>query len=109
MSEQTESTQSVVVYFRFDGDDETPVLALGQQLTAALAQSQAGVYDGHELALLDSDDGYLFMCGPDADILFEAVQPVLEASNLTRGGKATLRYGPPELDDVDERILTLAG
>jgi hypothetical protein len=36
------------------------------------------------------------MYGPDADTLFNAIGPVLQATDFMRGASVTLRYGPPE-------------
>lgn len=109
MSAQTDTTQSVVVYFRMANDDLGSVQTLGTQLSAAIDRAQAGAYDGHEVALLDGDDAYLFMVGPDAERLFDVVRPLLDASSLMRGARVTLRQGPPEDDDVPERIVMLSG
>lgn len=70
---QLEISQSVVVYFRCANDDIDPIHALGAALSKAIVDARVGVYDGHEVALLDGDDVYHFMYGPDADALFAAV------------------------------------
>jgi len=46
------------------------------------------------------------MYGPDADRLFETVQPLLEACAFMRGARITLRYGP-RAADVRERQVVL--
>ena len=64
-----------------------PVYALEQELTKVIAEAGVGVYDGHEIALLDGDDAYLFMYGPDADKLFAAVQPTLQGDEFAERGQ----------------------
>ncbi len=104
---QLDVSQSVVVYFRCTGDDLAPVYALERTLTEVIADAGVGVYDGHEIALLDGDDAYLFMYGPDADKLFEAVQSTLQGDPLLKGAKATLRYGTPDDETVAERHIVI--
>ena len=107
MTEQMPSLQSVVVYFRMPGEDLTQLYALEQQLATALTDAGAGVYDGHEVALLEGDDAYLFMTGPDADRLYEAALPVLAGSALLKGAEITLRYGSSDDEDAQLRHLPL--
>ena len=107
MAEQTQNPHSVVVYFRMPGEDLTQLYALERQLTTALADAGAGTYDGHEIALLDGDDAYLFLVGPDADRLYDAAQPVLTGSSLLKGAEITLRYGSADDEDVLLRRLPL--
>jgi hypothetical protein len=68
---------------------------------AAIESAGVGEFDGNEMAQ-DGSDGSLYMYGPDADQLFEAVRPVLEAATCITDAVATIRYGPPE-DGVRER------
>jgi hypothetical protein len=37
--------------------------------------------------------GFLFMYGPNAEALFKAILPTLEATDFMRGAKALLRFG----------------
>lgn len=102
------SEQSLVVYFQFPSTgDLEPLLALEDDLAEAIEQSGAGEYDGHEVGLLEADDAYLFMYGPSADKLYDAVRPLLEGSALLRGGEATLRYGGPDEETAEERRIKL--
>ena len=108
MSEQSEVLHSVVVYFRFAAADDAPLHAIGAALTQALADAGAGTYDGHEVALLENDDAYLFLTGPDAERLYEAARPVMEGSVLLKGAQVTLRHGPPDDESAAERRVELA-
>jgi hypothetical protein len=78
-------------------DDRTldPLFALEDELTDALEGSEAGELDGHEIAV-DGSDGFLFLFGPDADALFELIEPVLRKSAVTHHADAVLRYGEPD-------------
>jgi hypothetical protein len=97
---------AVIVKFDYIGStDLTPLFGLENKLEAAINAAKVGEFDGNEVAT-DGSDGMLYMYGPDADRLFEVVQPVLEACSFMRGALITLRYGPPAAD-VRERQLVL--
>lgn len=102
-----DNAQSVIVAFRCSSDDLEQVYALERQLTQAIVDAGAGVYDGHEVALLDGDDAYLFMYGPDAEKLFQSVQPILASASLLTGAMVTLRYGSPDVDGIAARCVPL--
>jgi len=61
-------------------------------LDQMIRSSGAGEFDGDEFG---EGACTLFMYGPDADLLFRAVEPALRSSPLVRGGRAIKRYGPP--------------
>src|SRR6185503_9700926 len=71
---------------------------LTDKLADAIDERKAGEFDGDEFG-----DGIcrLYMYGPDADKLFDAIKRPLLASRLSKGGHAIKRYGPPE-DGVKE-------
>ena len=100
-------SQSVIVYFRFSNENLEPIHTLERALIEAIVDAQVGVYDGHEVDLLDGDDAYLFMYGPDADRLFAIVQPLLEAASLMQGAEVTLRYGSSDNEAAEERRLRI--
>jgi len=98
---------AVIVTFTYGGStDLDPLFALEKQLESNIAAARAGEYDGNEVAV-DGSDGTLYMYGPDADKLFAAVRPALEACSFMRGAVVKLRYGPPA-DGVPEREVRLA-
>ena len=97
---------AVIVHFRYGSTDLTRIFQLEKQLEDAIEESGAGEYDGNEVAV-DGSDGDLYMYGPDADRLFEAVRPILESTDFMQGAKATLRFGPPE-EGVKEKTVILA-
>lgn len=99
------SEQAVIVHFAYGQTDLSPLFELEDQLIVAVEAAGAGEFDGNEVAT-DGSDGDLYMYGPDADRLFEAIRPVLESATCIREAVATIRYGPPE-DGVRERKVAL--
>jgi hypothetical protein len=85
---------AVIVHFDYGSTDLQPLFELEKRLEAAIAKADAGELDGNEVAT-DGSDGYLYMYGPDADALFLAVRPLLEACPFMRGARVRVRYGPP--------------
>jgi hypothetical protein len=96
---------SVQIIFPFKGTDLSEVFKLEEALAAAIEESGAGELDGNEVG---GDEVVLYMYGPDADALYEAMAPLLRASPLVEGGTVLRRYGPPE-DGVREVTTNVAG
>ena len=84
--------QAVVVHFAYGSTDFGPVRRLEAQLEAVLAKTGTGDLAGDELAV-DGRDGYLYLYGPDADTLFAAVRPTLEATPFMKGANIRKVYG----------------
>jgi hypothetical protein len=98
---------AVIVKFAYIGStDLDPLFALEAQLESTITAARVGEYDGNEVAV-DGSDGTLYMYGPDADKLFAAVRPVLEACSFMKGAVVKLRYGPPA-DGVREHEVRLS-
>jgi hypothetical protein len=89
-----EPDHAVIVHFHSDQADLQPLFDLEDQLIVAIEAAGVGVFDGNELAA-DGSDGYLYMYGPDAGLLFDTIQPILAASEFMKGASVKLRYGPP--------------
>jgi hypothetical protein len=87
-------SHAVLVDFAYGSTDLSRLFALEEQLEQAIAAAGVGEFDGNEVAT-DGSDGTLYMYGPDADALFAAVRPILEASDFMNGARVKLRYGPP--------------
>lgn len=99
-TEKAEPEHAVIVHFSYGNTDLSTLFELEEKIEEAIEKAGAGEFDGNEVAS-DGSDGYLFMYGPNADSLFEAIEPVLKSSDFMKGAKAKLRYGPPE-DGVPE-------
>jgi hypothetical protein len=97
---------AVLVYLTYSSSDLDPLYALEDELANAINEAQAGEFDGNDVAA-DGSDAILYMYGPDADALFEAVRSTLERSPLLKGARVVLRYGPPA-DGVPEKSITLS-
>lgn len=91
------SEHSVIVHFQYGSTDLQRLFDLENQLESAINEAGVGVFDGNVIAA-DGSDGYLYMYGPDADKLFEIVEPILEATDFTEGATVKLRYGPIEYE-----------
>ncbi|MBI4303595.1 MAG: hypothetical protein HY665_04590 [Chloroflexi bacterium] len=89
------SEHAVIIHFRYGSKNLDSLFALEEKLESAILKAEAGEYDGNEVGM-DGSDAFLYMYGPDADILFETVRPILEASGLMKDATAVKRYGPPE-------------
>lgn len=96
---------AVIVHFDYGNPDIQPIFELETRLETAIAGAAAGEFDGNEIAA-DASDAFLYMYGPDADALFAAVRPVLEACPFMKGARVTVRYGPPQ-DGVRQTEIIL--
>jgi hypothetical protein len=91
--------QAVLVHLQlidhpFGSDRErTAIFDLEDLLRDAIAEHGVGLFDGEEFG---GGRCILFMYGPDADRLFAAVEPILRAALVTRGGFAIKQYGVPD-------------
>jgi hypothetical protein len=88
------SDHAVIVAFQYGQGDLGPLYALEDGLRDAIGSAGCGEYDGHEIAM-DGKDGRLYMYGPDADRLFDVVEPILRAARFMGGASVTKRYGAP--------------
>ena len=99
------SEQAVIVRFEYGQTSLGPLHELEDRLTTAIESAEVGEFDGDEVAT-DGSDGTLYMYGPDADRLFEVVQPVLASATCIHNAVATIRYGPPG-DGTKKREVTI--
>ena len=95
---------SLIVRFKYRGDDFEPLYELEQALGEAIDEADAGDYDGHEMAI-DGKTGEMTLTGPDAHALWETVAPVLAEVRFMRGAEAELRLGAGE--DADTDVFTV--
>ncbi len=100
------SEHAVIVNFDYGTTDLDPLFELEDQLESLLEDGTHGEYDGHEIAV-DGSDGLLYLYGPDADGLYNAIKPTLLVSSAIKNVVETLRYGPPE-EGVREVVVRVA-
>src|SRR5688572_27742953 len=67
---------AVIVHFIYYKDSLDPLHELDRKLRKVIREQGVGLYDGHEIAIDDSD-GFLYMYGPNAENLFRVVKPIL--------------------------------
>jgi hypothetical protein len=102
--------QAVLVHLRLSDagfgtrEEMVSIHALSGRLEARIAAARVGEFDGDEFG---QGECMLFMYGPNADALFEAVEPELRASPLSRGGWVIKRYGASDDDSAKEVRIDL--
>ena len=106
--EPSDNDHTVIACFQYGQTDLEPLFEVERQLEAAIEKAGVGEFDGNEIAV-DGSDGSLFMYGPDADKLFEAVKPVLESADCLSEVVVRLWYGPLDEDDVKQKEVRLSG
>jgi hypothetical protein len=95
----------VIIHFQYGKDNLDPLHQLESRLRSILADKTVGEHDGHEIAV-DYSDGFLYLYGANAELLFKKIKNTLESTDFMTGAKVKLRFGPPE-DGVKEIELTL--
>ena len=100
MDTTTNLEHAVIIHFNYGIEGLDPLYNLESKLERCLIDNKVGEYDGHEIAI-DNSDGFLYMYGPNAETLFKAIQATLDSTEFMKGAKATLRFGPPK-DGVKE-------
>lgn len=89
----------------FGSDEEQEaVLALADEVSEAVVESGAGEFDGYEFG---DRAAVLFAYGPDADLLCDAIEPVLRAAPVARGAAITKRHGPADDPAAREETVTI--
>ena len=90
---------AVIVYLKLSDDqfgdeaEREAIFDLENDIAEAI-EGCGAEFDGNEFG---GGECTLYMYGENADRMFNAIQPVLAASTLSRGGQAKKRYG--EADD----------
>lgn len=83
---------SVIIWFDYGLEDDNPFYSLSLELARVLENTDIGIYDGHEIAM-DNTDGSFYMYGSNAEALFKAVLPTLEKYEFMKGSRAELCFG----------------
>ena len=102
------STHAVLVTLKlsddqFGGPDEMDSIhEMTDQMLDVIEEKGVGEFDGDEFG---GGECVLFMYGPDADVLFAAIEPILRASRWAKGASVLKRYG--EVDDPHAREVRM--
>lgn len=84
-------------------DEMDAIHEMTDKMFDAIEQNDAGEFDGDEFG---GGECVLFMYGPDADILFATVEPIVRASRWAKGASVLKRYGDVDDEDArEERIM----
>jgi len=101
--------QAVIAHLRLSDtnfgteDEHAAIFVLEERLEAAIIKANAGEFDGNEFG---GGECTLFMYGPDADALYDAILPILQMNPQARGGYAIKRYG--DVRDPNAREVRVA-
>jgi hypothetical protein len=95
--------QAVIVYLFPDVGDDWGVDLVEDPLMEAIDEHGVGEFDGHDIALDGSGEVMLYAYGPDADALYEVMEPTPRAVPPREGSYAVKRYGPAD-DPTAERV-----
>lgn len=91
-SNTNKGLHSVIIWFDYGLEDDEPFYSLSLELARVLENTDIGIYDGHEIAM-DNTDGSYYMYGPNAETLFKMVLPTLEKYDFMKGSRAELCFG----------------
>ena len=86
---------AIRIQFQYGEEEMDKLYQLRDKNSQQIQKQNLGEFDGHEIAT-DLSDGFLFMYGQNAELLFNGIKPILEKTDFMQGAKATLRFGPPE-------------
>ena len=86
--------QAVIIEFNYGIEEDEPFYELSDKIRVVVEQSGLGEYDGHEIAMNNSD-GAFYLYGADAKKLYEAVKETIEKTSFMAGANIRLRFGPP--------------
>lgn len=92
--------QAVLIYFNYNLESLDPFYNLVDQLRICIEENSLGEYDGHEMAM-DQSDGSFYMYSTDALNLFNNIQPILRETNFLKNAEVVIRYD----DENMERII----
>jgi hypothetical protein len=82
--------QAVLIYFA--NEDLEGSIPLQEKLDELLNNSRVGMFDGNEVG---GGELVLFLYGPDAELLFQYIEPTLRAEEFCKGSKVVIRWGGP--------------
>lgn len=100
-SNELENKHALIIYFNHGIQLLDEIHELENELRRIIEKDNLGIYDGHEVAL-DNSNGSLYMYGPNAELSFKGVLPTLEKIDFLDGAKAYLRFGP-----IEEEVMEI--
>jgi hypothetical protein len=95
--------QALIVNFSYGLDSANPFFELDEVLHEAFLDAAPAEYDGHEIAM-DNSDGTFYFYGPEADDLLRRATPVLLKYPFMKGASCMRRYG--DVDDENALEVT---
>lgn len=104
-SDSASLDQAVIVKYNFSAGNLDRIFQLEDQLANAVESASVGQFDGNEIAV-DGRDNLFYMYGPDANKIYEAIEPVLLSWDVLSQAQVLLRYGPPGMD-TKQKLITL--
>lgn len=97
--------QAVIVKYNFAAGNLDRIFEIEDQLANAVESASVGQFDGNEIAV-DGRDNLFYMYGPDANKIYEAIEPILLSWDVLSQAQVLLRYGPPGID-TRQKMITL--
>jgi hypothetical protein len=92
-----DADQAVLIWITSLADPDSGLDLIEDSIIEAIETAGVGEFDGNEIG---ADGAMLFMYGPDADALWDAVDSAVSRSALGPGSRAVKRYGPPGAREV---------
>jgi hypothetical protein len=100
--------QSLIIEFQYGIASLEPLLALEDALRKLVEKENAGMVDGHEIAM-DAADGRMYLYSDDAHRLLGVIEPVFSQYHFLKGAKVSLRFGEEEDAIWQEKIINDKG
>lgn len=94
---------AVTIHFQYGSTNLSELYALEDRLEQIISATGTGELDGHEIAM-DGSNGFLYLYGPNADALVEAIRPILEGCQFMGDAELTKRYGTPGARESSEKL-----
>jgi hypothetical protein len=82
--------QAVIVHLLNTNFDE--LVRIEDRLDPAITRAGVGIYDGNEIAV-DGSEAVLYAYGPDADALWDVMEPIIADASPPSGSYAVKYYG----------------
>lgn len=94
--------QAVIINFKYGKTDLSDLFSLENRLEDFLKDKNIGDLDGHEIAV-DGSDGFLYLYGNNAQLLFDTIIPILKEAPFMEKAKIHLRFG--DVNDINTKTI----